>query len=80
MTVHGKKSKNLLKKPKTSDKGVHTMKSGLLDKRKVVNLLINYPVGYGKLAGFTKLKDLHNRWIKQMVSGCDDETLQAHRG
>lgn len=56
------------------------MKSGLLDKRKVVNLLINYPVGFGKLAGFNKLQDLHNEWIKQMVSGCDDETLQAHRG
>ena len=32
------------------------------------------------MVGFTKLTELHNRWIKDMVSGEGDRTLQAHRG
>ena len=32
------------------------------------------------MVGFTKLRDdLHNEWIRSMVVGKDDETLQAHR-
>lgn len=32
------------------------------------------------MVGFTKLRDdLHNDWIRSMVVGKDDETLQAHR-
>ena len=32
------------------------------------------------MVGFTKLRDdLHNEWIRSMVVGKEDETLQAHR-
>ena len=34
----------------------------------------------GHHLGFTKLTPLNNEWIKDMVWGSDDETLQAHRG
>lgn len=39
-----------------------------------------YPFLIGWKLGFTKLTPLHNEWIKEMVFGKDDETLQAHRG
>lgn len=32
------------------------------------------------MLGFTKLTDLHNTWIIDMVYGTEDKTLQAHRG
>ena len=37
------------------------------------------PVRYAKMLGFTKLTDLHNEWIKEMVRGKEDETLMSHR-
>jgi NAD(P)-dependent dehydrogenase (short-subunit alcohol dehydrogenase family) len=40
-----------------------------------------HPVAVGKLCGFDLLReDLHNDWIKQMISGHEDMTLLAHRG
>lgn len=45
-----------------------------------IKWLVNRPVEFGRLVGFTKLVDLHNEWIKDMVVGKDDETLQGHRG
>lgn len=38
------------------------------------------PYIVGRKLGFTKLTPLHNDWIKSMVYGKEDETLQAHRG
>lgn len=38
------------------------------------------PIEYAHKLGFTKLTELHNRWIRDMVSGKGDRTLQAHRG
>lgn len=32
------------------------------------------------MLGFTKLTELHNGWIVDMVRGKEDKTLQAHRG
>ena len=32
------------------------------------------------MLGFTKLTELHNKWIRDMIAGKDDKTLQAHRG
>jgi len=43
-------------------------------------VLLKTPYNYGKAVGFTKLTALHNEWIKEMVSGSDDITYQAHRG
>ena len=39
-----------------------------------------HPYKIGKAVGFTKLEELHNQWMVDMINGCDDETLQAHRG
>lgn len=40
----------------------------------------NNPVKFGNALGFTKLGALHNTWIKEMVTGKEDKTLQASRG
>lgn len=48
--------------------------------RDVTGLLIDRPVEFGRMLGYTKLTDLHNRWIRAMVLGTGDDTLQAHRG
>ena len=50
------------------------------DQRAVANLLIQRPAEFGHMLGYTKLTDLHNRWIRGMVLGAGDATLQAHRG
>lgn len=51
-----------------------------MDRHTAVNFLLAQPVKYAHLLGFTKLTDLHNDWIVEMVRGKDDQTLQAHRG
>lgn len=51
-----------------------------MNRQEAVNFLLERPADFGRLVGFTKLKDLHNDWIQDMVRGQDDETLQAHRG
>lgn len=38
------------------------------------------PYKFGHKLGFTKLNKLHNEWIKEMVFGKEDKTLQASRG
>lgn len=45
-----------------------------------VRFLLERPVEFAHLLGFTKLTELHNDWIKDMVVGSGDKTLQAHRG
>ena len=45
-----------------------------------VQFLLDKPYKFGHLIGFTKLTELHNDWIKDMVRGKEDKTLQAHRG
>jgi len=44
-----------------------------------VTFLIEQPYKLAHLIGFTKLTDIHNKWIIDMVRGRDDKTLQAHR-
>lgn len=51
-----------------------------MDRQTAVNFLITKPYKLGHLLGFTKLTELHNQWILDMVRGKDDKTLQAHRG
>ncbi len=47
---------------------------------KIQDLLDN-PDEIGRRIGFKDLtKDLHGEWIKEMVYGLPDYTLQAHRG
>lgn len=45
-----------------------------------VRFLLRYPYKFAHSVGFTKLTQLHNEWMRDMISGTDDETLQAHRG
>lgn len=43
--------------------------------------LIEKPAQYGHMLGYPDLRDdLHGMWIRKMVLGHDDMTLQAHRG
>ncbi len=44
-----------------------------------IRFLCDNPCEFGHMVGFTKLTDLHNGWIKDMMLGKEDNTLQAHR-
>lgn len=50
-----------------------------MTREKAVKFLITKPASFGRLVGFTKLTDLHNAWILDMLKGKGDRTLQAHR-
>ena len=45
-----------------------------------ISLLCTAPFEVGHLLGFDKLTELHNEWIKDMILGRNDKTLQSHRG
>lgn len=51
-----------------------------MTREEAVNFLLDRPVDFAHLLGFDKLGELHNEWIKDMVRGKEDHTLQAHRG
>ena len=51
-----------------------------MDKDKAIQLLLKYPYKFGHMLGFTKLTELHNKWMLQMLKMDKDKTLQAHRG
>lgn len=51
----------------------------MVTRKQAVEFLKNEPYKFGHLLGFTKLAELHNGWIIDMVCGTDDKTLQAHR-
>lgn len=42
--------------------------------------LLNHPHQIGNLIGFQDLTELHSGWIREIVYGDGDFTLQAHRG
>lgn len=46
----------------------------------VIRALKASPVKFGHLMGFTKLGPVHDAWLKRMVFGSGDWTLQAFRG
>ncbi|RNL20817.1 hypothetical protein DMP07_04365 [Slackia faecicanis] len=50
------------------------------DKQALVDLVYRCPRDIAVAIGYDKLTDLHNRWIRDMVFGEGDHTLQAHRG
>lgn len=52
----------------------------LLSRQQAIDILTKYPYLYGHAVGFDKLTPMHNDWLKQMIFGTEDETLQAHRG
>ena len=45
-----------------------------------IEALINDPVSFGRMVGFTDLTELHNTWLKEWLWGKGDVTVQAHRG
>lgn len=51
-----------------------------MDRKSAVNFLVKQPMQFGKMVGFTKLTDIHNGWMRKMISGKGDMTLQGHRG
>ena len=51
-----------------------------MTREQAVSFLLERPVAFARMLGFTKLGDLHNRWIVDMVRGRGDKTLQASRG
>ena len=52
----------------------------MLTRKQAVEFLRDRPVAYAHLLGFDKLEAIHNEWIREMVLGKEDFTLQAHRG
>lgn len=50
------------------------------DQELACRFLIERPAEYGRMLGYTKLTALHNGWIRRMLLGAGDMTLQAHRG
>jgi predicted phage terminase large subunit-like protein len=51
-----------------------------MTRQQAIDFLLNRPVEYARMLGFTKLSSLHNKWIVDMVRGKDDKTLQSSRG
>lgn len=51
-----------------------------MTREQALKFLLETPVEFAKMLGFTKLGSLHNEWIKSMVRGKEDTTLQASRG
>ena len=51
-----------------------------MNRQQAVDFLKSRPYKYGHLLGFTKLTELHNKWMVSMLCGKSDETLQASRG
>ena len=52
----------------------------MITRRQAVEFLRDKPVKYAHLLGFSKLVGIHNEWIREMVIGKQDYTLEAHRG
>ena len=46
----------------------------------LVRTAMDHPERIGRAAGFRDLTKLHGEWIREMVFGTADYTLQAHRG
>jgi predicted phage terminase large subunit-like protein len=51
-----------------------------MNQRETIDFLVKTPYKLGQLLGFNSLTELHNEWIRAMIYGEGDETLQAHRG
>ena len=52
----------------------------MIERHDAIQFLLESPIGFGHLLGFKDLRDFHNEWMKDMMLGDKDETLQAHRG
>ena len=50
-----------------------------MTREQAIRFLLNKPYKFGHMLGFTDLGDLHNHWMREMLTARDDRTLQAHR-
>lgn len=48
--------------------------------KKLILSLKNHPTRYAHLLGFTLLTDIHDDWIREMITAKEDYTLLGHRG
>ena len=48
--------------------------------QKVILHILKEPDDLGRRVGFKDLTSLHREWIREMIDGEGDYTLQAHRG
>lgn len=46
----------------------------------VISYVIRHPEELGRQVGFGDLTEMHGEWIREMINGEGDYTLQAHRG
>lgn len=44
-----------------------------------VRFLVRHPERFGQMVGFNKLRELHGEWMRKMLTGDGDMTLQGHR-
>ena len=51
-----------------------------MTREEAVTFLMERPVEFAHMVGFTKLGEMHNEWMRDMIWGKGDRTLQAHRG
>lgn len=51
-----------------------------MTRQEAVNFLVKKPYKFGQMVGFSKLTDVHNGWMRNMLTGDKDYTLQGHRG
>ena len=51
-----------------------------MTRAEAVNFLVKHPEKFGHMMGFTKLKPIHGQWMRKMLMGKGDMTLQGHRG
>lgn len=50
-----------------------------MTREQAVRFLVLHPVKFMHMLGFTKMGDLHNEWMRDMITGKGDKALQAHR-
>jgi len=51
-----------------------------MTRTEAVDFLTKFPDKFGHMVGFTKLKKIHRKWMRKMLCGSGDMTLQGHRG
>ena len=51
-----------------------------MTREQTVKFLMTNPSKFAHMLGFTKLGEIHNKWIIDMIRGKEDETLEASRG
>lgn len=51
-----------------------------MTRAEAVLFLVRRPERFGQMIGFDRLQGLHGKWMREMLTGTGDITLQSHRG